>query len=97
MTMTTTQEEEREARKKQRDLDRLQQGAARAREKEATTKLAGIIREELARNQSCQCGITTRTTLAQIMALGAGCTAGSHGRGGYVCPALDAIRRRMGR
>lgn len=96
--MTTTPlEEEREARKRQRDLDRLQEGAARAREKEATTKLAGIIREELDRNRGCRCGITPRTTLPQIMALGAGCTAGSHGQGGWVCTTLDAIRRRMGR
>ena len=94
--MTTPLEEERAARKKQRDLDRLQQGAAAAREKETSTKLATIIRDELAHNRGCQCGITPRTTLAQIMALGAGCTAGRYG-GGWVCPTLDAIRRRMGR
>jgi hypothetical protein len=94
--MTTPYEEERAARKRQRDLDRLQEGAARAREKEVSTKLAGVIREELARNRSCRCGITPRTTLTQIMALGAGCTAGRYS-GGWVCPTLDAIRRRMGR
>jgi len=94
MTTTTPRDEERAARKQQRDRDKLQAGAARAREAEARTKLAGIIRDELARNRGCTCGITTRTTLTQIAELGEGCT---HKYNGYICPTLDAIRRRMGR
>jgi hypothetical protein len=96
-TMSTPRDEERVARKKQRDLDKLHEGAAKAREHEQGTKLAGVIRDELARNRSCRCPITPRSTLNEIMALGAGCTAGLHGHGGYICPTLDAIRRRMGR
>jgi hypothetical protein len=94
ITATTPQEEERAARKRQRDLDKLRKGAEHAREREAGTKLAGIIRDELARNRACRCGITPRTTWAQIQALGEGCT---HRYNGYICPTLDAIRRRMGR
>lgn len=94
MVTATPREEERAARERQRRLDRMRKGAERAREKEARTKLAGIIREELARNRGCECGITPRTTWAEIMALGEGCT---HRYNGYVCPTLDAIRRRMGR
>jgi hypothetical protein len=94
MAVMTPLEEERAARKRQRDRDRLQQGAERHREQEARTKLAGIICDELARNRGCRCGITPRTTLAEIAALGEGCT---HRYNGYICPTLDAIRRRMGR
>jgi hypothetical protein len=93
-TMTTPQEEERAARRQQRQLDRARKEAARKREKEAQGKLAVIIREELAkpRARECRCGLTPRITREQLAALGAGCTAGR-----WVCPVLDTVRRRLDR
>lgn len=98
-TMTTPLEEERAARGRHRQLTRARKAAERKRAKEAQSKLATIIRDELAkpRARSCSCGLTPRTTQAELAALGAGCTAGRNGRAGYVCPTLDAVRRRMGR
>jgi len=90
----TVRDEERAARDRARRLAKLQRARAEAVEREQRSTRAAIIREELARERSprCQCGITTRTTPAQLHALGAGCTAGR-----WVCPTLDAIRRRLGR
>ena len=55
---------------------------------------ADVIRDELARPRAkqCRCPITPRSTFEQLRALGAGCTAGQ-----WVCPTLDAIRRRLGK
>jgi hypothetical protein len=91
---TDPRAEERAAREQHRQLTRARKEADRKREKEAGTKLAGIIREELARPRAraCRCGITSRTTRAELQALGAGCTTGR-----WVCPVLDTIRRRMDR
>jgi hypothetical protein len=91
---TDPRQEEREARAHQRRLAKLQQGAQKKREAEERSRRAEIIREELAkpRARACRCGITPRTTPAQLLALGSGCTAGR-----WVCPVLDAIRRRLGR
>jgi hypothetical protein len=54
---------------------------------------ADVIRDELARPRAkdCRCPITPQSTLEQLRALGAGCTAGR-----WVCPTLDAVRRRLG-
>jgi hypothetical protein len=92
--MTTPQDEERAARERHRQLARARKEAARKRQKESQGKLATIIREELAkpRARHCRCGLTPRTTRAQLAALGAGCTAGR-----WICPVLDAIRRRLDR
>jgi hypothetical protein len=88
-TTSTAHREERIARQRLRSLERARakQAAAKAR------KRANVIREELARPRAkeCRCGITPRTTAAELRALGAGCTAGR-----WVCPTLDAIRRRLG-
>ena len=94
MTATDPREEERAAREKHRQLDRARRKAQSKREKETQSKLAGIVRDELARPRAraCRCGITPRTTRAELAALGAGCTSGR-----WVCPTLDAIRRRMDR
>lgn len=99
MATTTPREEERAAREKQRQLERARKEAAKQRAKEKDSKLQGVIRDELSRPRAalCHCGFTTRTTMAEIQAMGAGCKAGQNGHGGYVCPTLDAIRRRMGR
>jgi len=87
-------EEERDAKKQERQLERARAAAADKRETEARTKLGNIIREEmqLPRWKHCKCGITLRTTRAEIDAMGAGCTAGR-----WVCPTLDAIRRKLER
>lgn len=90
MTTTTPRDEERAARERLRQLERARKAAARKHQ----ARLAAIIREELARPRarSCRCGLTARTTQADLAALGAGCTAGR-----WVCPTLDAVRRRLGR
>jgi hypothetical protein len=53
---------------------------------------ADVISDELARSRAkdCRCPITRQSTLEQLQALGAGCTTGQ-----WVCPNLDAIRRRL--
>jgi hypothetical protein len=52
-----------------------------------------IVREELSRERAkdCHCAIPLGATAEQLRSLGAGCTAGR-----WVCPTLDAIRRRLG-
>jgi hypothetical protein len=94
MTTTDPRAEEQAARARHRQLERARKEAKRKRDNEASTKLQGIIREEMARPRAraCRCGITTRTTRAELDALGAGCTAGR-----WVCETLAAIRRRMDR
>ena len=70
------------------------QRARAAKAKLAARRRATVIREELARPRAkeCRCPITPDSTLQDLHALGAGCTAGR-----WVCPTLDAIRRRLGR
>ena len=53
-----------------------------------------MIGEEFARPRAkdCRCPITPDSTLEDLLALGAGCTAGR-----WVCPTLGAIRRRLAR
>jgi hypothetical protein len=89
MTLDTTpQSEERAARLRIRAIRR-----ARAAKADAG-RHAAVIRDELARQRAkeCRCQITPDSTLQDLLALGAGCTAGR-----WVCPTLDAIRRRLGR
>ncbi len=88
-TSTTPQAEERDARNRQRAVKRARAGKARA----DTRRRAEIIREQLAdpRATECRCPITPASTPVELQALGAGCTAGR-----WVCPTLDAIRRRIG-
>ena len=68
--------------------------ARAAKTKANARRRAEVIHEELARPRAeeCRCPITSHSTLEQLLALGAGCTAGQ-----WVCPTLDAIRRRLGR
>lgn len=89
LSITESGEEERRARRRHLALERARAGKARA----DAQRRAQIIREELARQRSepCSCPITPATTPQQLRALGAGCTAGR-----WVCPTLDAIRRRLG-
>ncbi|MGH2856938.1 MAG: hypothetical protein ACRDMJ_05575 [Solirubrobacteraceae bacterium] len=68
--------------------------ARAARAKADARRRAAMIREELARSRAkdCRCPITPDSTIEDLRALGAGCTTGQ-----WVCPTLDAIRRRLGR
>lgn len=93
-TTDTVRDEERAARQAHREQQRRQRDRNRDRDKAQQTTLAQVIREELdrPRARNCTCGISTRTTKNELMAMGAGCTAGQ-----YVCPVLDAIRRRISR
>jgi hypothetical protein len=87
---TTPQAEERVAREHVRAI----QHARAAKAKADARRRAAVIREELARPRAkdCHCPITVDNRLEDLIALGAGCTAGR-----WVCPTLDAIRRRLGR
>lgn len=64
------------------------------REEEGKGRLGRVIDEELSRPAAkhCRCGLHNKMTLAEVMGMGSGCTAGR-----WVCPILDAVRRRMGR
>ena len=91
MTVATTpQSEERAARERIRAIQRARAAKAKA----DARRRAAVIREELARPRAkdCRCPITPESTLEDLLALGAGCTAGR-----WVCPTLDAVRRRLGR
>ncbi len=82
--------EERLARARLRALQRARAGKAKA----DAQRRAQIIGEELARQRAeqCSCPITPASTPGELRALGAGCAAGR-----WVCPTLDAIRRRLAR
>jgi hypothetical protein len=86
---TTPLTEERAARSRLRAIKRAHAAKAKA----AARRRADVISDELARPRAkeCSCPITPESTLEQLRALGAGCTAGR-----WVCPTLDTIRRRLG-
>ena len=88
-TSTTPKNEERAARDRLKAIERARAANAKA----SARRRADVIRDELARPRAkdCRCPITPGSTLEQLRALGAGCTAGQ-----WVCPTLDAIRRRLG-
>jgi len=85
---TIPKNEERAARDRLKAIDRARTANAKANAR----RRADVIRDELARPRAkdCRCPITPQSTLEQLRALGAGCTAGQ-----WVCPTLDAIRRRL--
>jgi hypothetical protein len=86
---TTAKIEERAARDQLRAIERARSGKTKANAR----RRADVIRDELARPRAkeCRCPITPQSTVEQLRSLGAGCTAGR-----WVCPTLDAIRRRLG-
>jgi hypothetical protein len=88
-TSTTPKNEERAARDRLKAIERARAANANA----SARRRADVIRDELAqpRAKDCRCPITPANTVEQLRALGAGCTAGR-----WVCPTLDAIRRRLG-
>jgi hypothetical protein len=88
-TSTSPENEERAARERLKAIERARAANAKANAR----RRADVIRDELARPRAkdCRCPITPASTIEQLRALGAGCTAGR-----WVCPTLDAIRRRLG-
>jgi len=84
-TSTTPKNEDRAARDRLKAIER----ASAANVKASARRRADVIRDELAKD--CRCPITPASTIEELRALGAGCTAGR-----WVCPTLDAIRRRLG-
>jgi hypothetical protein len=88
-TSTTPKNEERAARARLKAIERARAANAKAN----AHRRADVIRDELARPRAkdCRCPITPASTTEELRALGAGCTAGR-----WVCPTLDAIRRRLG-
>jgi hypothetical protein len=90
LVSSTPRSEERAARDRVRAIRRARAAKAKA----DAGRRAAVIREELARPRAkdCHCPITPDSTLRDLLVLGAGCTAGR-----WVCPTLDAIRRRLGR
>jgi hypothetical protein len=88
-TSTTPKNEERSIRDRLKAIERARVANAKA----SARRRGDVIRDELARPRAkdCRCPITPASTLEQLRALGAGCTAGR-----WVCPTLDALRRRLG-
>jgi hypothetical protein len=88
-TSTTPKNEERSARERLKAIERARAAKAKA----TARRRAAVIRDELAcpRAKDCRCPITPQSTIEQLRELGAGCTAGR-----WVCPTLDAVRRRLG-
>ncbi len=86
---TASKNEERAARDRLKGIERARAANAKANAR----RRADVIRDELARPSAkdCRCPITPASTVEQLRALGAGCTAGR-----WVCPTLDAVRRRLG-
>lgn len=87
---TAPQREERAARERLRAIRHARAAKAKAEARRRAT----LLREELTRSRAkdCRCPITPDSTIEDLRAFGAGCTAGQ-----WVCPTLDAIRRRLGR
>jgi hypothetical protein len=87
---STPRSEERAARERVRAIRRARVAKAKA----DAGRRAAVIREELGRPRAkeCRCSVTPTSSLQDLLELGAGCTAGR-----WVCPTLDAIRRRLGR
>jgi hypothetical protein len=88
-TSTTPKNEERAARDRLKAIERARAANAKANAR----RRADVIRDELTRPRAkdCRCPITPASTIEALRALGAGCTAGR-----WVCPTLDAVRRRLG-
>jgi hypothetical protein len=87
--------EERDARRRARQLARARRVAGRRRERQARSRRAQVINAQLARAREqgvrCSCPITAQISDLELRALGCGCT-----DPWWVCPVLDAIRRRLG-
>jgi hypothetical protein len=89
LVVTEAEKGEDRARARLKALER----ARAAKVKANARRREEIVREELSRERAkdCRCAIPLGATREQLRSLGAGCTAGR-----WVCPTLDAIRRRLG-
>jgi hypothetical protein len=88
-TSTSLKTEKRAASARLKAIERARAANAKAN----ACRRADVIRDELTRPRAkdCRCPITPGSTLEELRALGAGYTAGR-----WVCPTLDAVRRRLG-
>lgn len=89
MTREQAITDERAARRRHADAE-LQRGRQRAAARARREKLKVALRETRERFPRCTCELHLDITAEQLRALGAGCAAGR-----WVCPRLDAVRRRM--
>jgi hypothetical protein len=83
--------EERAAVQQHRNLTRAQRAAARARERDYRERLRRAIRDFRHLNSRCRCDFTGVKSREDLTAMSGGCTDPN-----YVCPRLDAVRRKMG-
>jgi hypothetical protein len=89
--------EERAAHERYRRGQRLARDRARAVERAWKRRLRILIAESARDHPRCRCALHANMTRADLVALGAGCTASRHvGDIGWVCPRLNHVRRRLG-
>jgi hypothetical protein len=89
--------EERVARARYRRGQQLARARARAAQRAWQRRLRAVIAESAKAHPRCGCALRTSMTRADLIGLGAGCTASRYlGDIGWVCPRLDYIRRRLG-
>jgi hypothetical protein len=88
--------EERAARARYRRGQRLARARAQAAKRAWRHRLRTAIAESAKAHPSCRCELRANMTREELVDLGAGCTASRDvGDIGWVCPRLDAIRRRL--
>lgn len=87
---TTPKDEESAARRKAKQAERARKAAAQTVERERRSKLTGVIRETKKQYPSCKCDLRSGMNRAELIALGSGC------HQNFVCPRLNAVRRKMG-
>lgn len=84
-------QEEREAMRKHRHMERMRKAADTATQRAYREKLRAVLAETRANHKRCRCDFTGVRDREGLIAMGGGCTDPNH-----VCPRLDAARRRMG-
>lgn len=89
-TATTPREEERAALERHRNLQRAQRAAATQRERDYARRVREAAADTRAAHPRCSCDFRGVRSREELVSMGAGCTAY------YVCPRLDAVRRRLG-
>lgn len=82
--------EEQAARARHKQQLKMQKAAARRRAQDWRRKLADAIRETKKQHPQCRCRFAGVGDAAALRAMGGGCTMPD-----YVCPRLDAIRRKV--
>ena len=89
--MNAVQMEEREAMRQHRHMERMRKAADTAAHRAYREKLRGVLAETRANHKRCRCNFTGVRDREGLVAMSGGCTDPY-----YVCPRLDAVRRRMG-